>query len=322
MAKNKLVRSDNYNAHKTRAMKEKSALRRERAKVEEQDPTLRVKRLRENVPVTIDQKRYYDPSRSTDSRTQTTQTDSSLVKAESAAEEGSDEEGSDVKPTVAATAGAVAGESSGRTTEGGMRTLITTSPNPTRVSYHFLTILQTIFPLSDTIRRGTGKYTVQDIARYASRRGYSNLVLINEDRKSVNAINFIRLPDGPTAYFTITNLQLKQLATHTTHHPELLLNNFSTSLGHQIASVFRSLFPAVPHLRGRQTVTLHNSRDFVFFRRHRYMFTGAGDRVRLQEIGPRFTLKCREVVQGVGREGDVVWASDAGLESDRKRMFL
>ncbi|ORY79558.1 Brix domain-containing protein C4F8.04 [Protomyces lactucae-debilis] len=302
MTKNKLIRSDNYNDRKHRLGKEKSLLRRERAKLEEQDPTLRVRRQQAHVPETVDMKRRFDPSRRSDLVGQQVQTDSNLVLKEE------DE-------------AAKAQEEVKQMTEG-KRTLITTSPNPTKISYHFMTVLQSIFPLSDTIRRGTGKYTIPEIAKFASNRGYSNLIVVNEDRKEVNAISFIKLPGGPTAYFTITSLQLRQLATHTTHHPELILQNFTTALGQSIASIFQSLVPTVPQIQGRQTLTLHNSRDFIFFRRHRYLFAGAGDKVRLQEIGPRFTLKCREVMSGVARGGELVWESNAGLESDRKRLFL
>jgi ribosome production factor 1 len=302
MAKNKLVRSDNYNDRKQRLGKERSLLRRERAKLEEQDPTLRVKRQAANVPDSIDAKRLFDPSRRSDLVGQQVQTDSSLVLKQ---------EGESATPDATV-----------KQTAEGKRTLITTSPNPTKISYHFMTVLQSIFPLSDTIRRGSNKYTIQEIAKFASNRGYSNLIVVNEDRKEVNAISFIKLPGGPTAYFTITSLQLRQLATHTTHHPELILQNFTTALGQSIAAIFQSLVPTVPQIQGRQTLTLHNSRDFIFFRRHRYLFAGAGDKVRLQEIGPRFTLKCREVMSGVGRSGELVWESNAGLESDRKRLFL
>ncbi|BFZ55452.1 Ribosome production factor 1 [Savitreella phatthalungensis] len=346
MVGNKLVRSDNYTARRQRLGKEKSKLRRERRKLEDSDPTLREERLKNNVPVTIDAKRQYDPTRyvisddvkreendgdevqspqglsvdaddgetgsssqtQTQTRTRASQTSLDDVEVK---DEQLDE---DVKPQVP--------HVDDLCTKDGMKTLITTSPNPTKISYHFMTVLQSVFPLSETIRRGTGKYTIGDIAKYASNRGYQNLVVVNEDRKKPNAVSLIRLPAGPTAYFTISSLDIKALASHTTHFPELLLNNFSTALGMQIADVFRSLFPVMPALQGRQTVTLHNSRDFVFFRRHRYMFVGAGERVRLQEIGPRFTLKCREVVDGIARNGDLVWQSNAKLESDRTRMFL
>jgi len=39
-------------------------------------------------------------------------------------------------------------------------------------------------------------------------------------------------------------------------------------------------------------VTFHNQRDFLFFRQHRYIFDST-EKVRLQELGPRFTLKVR-----------------------------
>ncbi|QSS65951.1 RNA processing factor [Histoplasma capsulatum] len=38
------------------------------------------------------------------------------------------------------------------------------------------------------------------------------------------------------------------------------------------AHLFRSLFPPQPELEGRQVVTLHNQRDYIFVRRHRYVF--------------------------------------------------
>jgi len=52
---------------------------------------------------------------------------------------------------------------------------------------------------------------------------------------------------------------------------------------------FGSMFPVTPEFRGRQVVTFHNQRDFIFLRRHRYIFDDEGKKVRLQEIGPRMT---------------------------------
>lgn len=53
------------------------------------------------------------------------------------------------------------------------------------------------------------------------------------------------------------------------HYPELVLNNFVTRLGHAVGRMFQTLFPQMPEFEGRQVVTLHNQRDFMFFRRHR-----------------------------------------------------
>ena len=87
--------------------------------------------------------------------------------------------------------------------------------------------------------------------------------------------------------------------------PELLLNGFQTPLGLLAAKSMNTLFPPKPELAGRQVLTLHNQRDYIFFRRHRYIFREArateknvqgadgkemegvkGIRAGLQEIGP------------------------------------
>ena len=87
--------------------------------------------------------------------------------------------------------------------------------------------------------------------------------------------------------------------------PELLLNGFKTPLGILAAKSMHTMFPPKPELQGRQVVTLHNQRDYIFFRRHRYVFREArtteknvvtaegkemegmqGIRAGLQEIGP------------------------------------
>lgn len=61
--------------------------------------------------------------------------------------------------------------------------------------------------------------------------------------------------------------------------------------------LFVSLFPHVPQFTGRQVVTFHNQRDFIFVRRHRYIFDDEGRRARMQEIGPQFTLKLKKIVK-------------------------
>lgn len=141
---------------------------------------------------------------------------------------------------------------------------------------------------------------------------------------------------------TISNYS-KKLPGHgnaTNHYPELLLNNFNTPLGFLTATLFKTLFPPSPELQGRQVVTFHNQRDYIFVRRHRYIFRekkateksvvgadgkelkGVQDiRAPIQELGPRFvrifamfdvelitdshkqTLKLRRIDKGIGRAG-------------------
>jgi ribosome production factor 1 len=82
--------------------------------------------------------------------------------------------------------------------------------------------------------------------------------------------------------------------------------------------MFQTLFPQLPEFQGRQVVTLHNQRDFIFLRRHRYIILNlmqlsngmiadngyryafrSDEKVSLQEIGPRFTLKLRWLKKGI-----------------------
>ena len=56
----------------------------------------------------------------------------------------------------------------------------------------------------------------------------------------------------------------------TSHKPEVILNNFTTRLGHSVGRMFAALFPHHPEFRGRRVVTFHNQRDFIFVRHHRY----------------------------------------------------
>ena len=93
----------------------------------------------------------------------------------------------------------------------------------------------------------------------------------------------------------------------------------------------------VPNRSGRQAVTFHNQRDFIFFRRHRYVprtllvpwfgartaLTGFlrtaaqccryifkdGKRANLQELGPQFCLKLQWLQKGTFdvKFGDYEW---------------
>src|SRR5204862_8248749 len=124
----------------------------------------------------------------------------------------------------------------------------------------------------------------------------------------------------------------------TSHTPELILNNFRTPLGLLTAHLFRSLFPPQPELRGRQVITLHNQRDYIFVRRHRYIFRDKREteksvvgtdgremesiRAALQELGPRFTLKLRRIDKGIQRRSGQEWERKGGMEKERTKYQL
>lgn len=53
-------------------------------------------------------------------------------------------------------------------------------------------------------------FPLQKIAKYAANREFTDLMVFNEDRKSINGLLLIHLPDGPTAHFKLSNLVLSK----------------------------------------------------------------------------------------------------------------
>lgn len=230
--------------------------------------------------------------------------------------------------------------------------LITTSLHSTL--HREAQLFCTMFPNSSYVPRSAHryghKYSLREICGFAMNRDYTAVVLLKEDLKRPTGISIVHLPHGPTFHFSISNwVEGRQLPGHgnpTNHYPELLLNNFKTPLGLLTAKLFSTLFPPSPEFQGRQVVTLHNQRDYIFVRRHRYVFRDkreteksvAGNdgkemkgvesiRAGLQELGPRFTLKLRRVDKGIGRAGSegpdaAQWEWKAKMEKDRKRFNL
>ncbi|KAF3770568.1 Brix-domain-containing protein [Cryphonectria parasitica EP155] len=233
------------------------------------------------------------------------------------------------------------------------KVLITTSLNSTL--HKEAEILMSLFPNSEYIRRSAHryghKYSVREICRFASNRDYTTVLVLNEDQKKPNRLTVVHLPHGPTLTYSVNNwIPASKLPGHGNaqdeFYPELLLNNFKSSLGLLAAKSFQTLFPPQPDVQARQVVTLHNQRDYIFLRRHRYIFRDkreteksvqAADgkelkgvesiRVGLQELGPRCTLKLRRVDKGIGRAGSegedaLSWEWKAKMEKSRTRFNL
>ena len=143
---------------------------------------------------------------------------------------------------------------------------------------------------------------LKEMAKWAVENDFTHMIVLGEKSKVCNRLTLSLLPHGPTAQFKVTSIQLmKQIKGHgapTDHLPELVMNNFSTRLGHRLGRFLGTLFPRKPEFFGRTVVTFHNQRDFIFVRHHRYEFTGDYSRANLQELGPRFTLKLRWLSTG------------------------
>ena len=242
--KNKIKRNEVYHKQKSEKSQEKFKKRLELKKQESKDPQLKEARLAENIPATLENLREKD--------------DTIVAMDEEVLEDEESDEFSQyfnqgIPPKI----------------------LITTSKRASAHIYDFAHEFTGIFPNAQFVKRGS-QFEVKKLVEIAIKREYTDLIIINEDKKEPNAMTFIHLPDGPTAHFKLSSIRLnKDIYGHgvvCANEPELILNNFNTRLGHTIGRFFASLFPHVPDFKGRQAVTFHNQRDFIFFRRHRYVF--------------------------------------------------
>jgi len=222
------------------------------------------------------------------------------------------------------------------------KVLITTRPRPSQNLFYFIADLQNLIPNLHFYPRKS--YSVKEICRFAANRDFTHLIVLSEKSKACNGMTISHLgrPDndekdvlvGPTAFFKLSNVVTsKNIPNHgagTSHIPELNLHGFGTRLGHRVGRLLGSLFPIQEaEFRGRQVVTFHNQRDFIFVRAHRYIFkekdrpsssltdnnkkatkqldhttaptqpkTEMAVKTKLQELGPRFTLKLRWLQEG------------------------
>lgn len=210
------------------------------------------------------------------------------------------------------------------------KVLITYSDNPCSRTRGFAKELCHIIPNSLATTRH--RSSVKKIMESALREGYTDIIILNEDRKKVNGLLLIHLPGGPTAHFKVSNVKLtkdikRKLSDFTSHRPEVILTNFTTRLGNTIGRMLGAIFHYEPQFRGRHAVTFHNQRDYIFFRHHRYEFDGNGKRVKLLELGPKFTLKLRSLQQGLfdSKTGDYEWMltnKRHQMEGNRRRFYL
>lgn len=217
---------------------------------------------------------------------------------------------------------------SGETTP---KIMVTTRPKPSTKLYDFIKELMTMIP--NVYYYARRRYDIKEICVLAASRGFTHLIVLAEKNKVCNGAVISHLPSGPTAMFKVSNfVSGADIAGHgapTSHVPEILLNNFNTRLGHRVGRFLGSLFPHKPDFKGRQVVTFHNQRDFIFVRHHRYVFddpdekTGRAKRARLQELGPRFSLKMRWLQAGTfdTKHGEYEWIHKRKKMDTSRRKF-
>lgn len=204
--------------------------------------------------------------------------------------------------------------------------VITTMRRPSEKLVMFSKEFQGIIPNAEFYDRRT--YDIKEICKFASNREYTDVIVFNEKNREPDGLWIIHLPDGPTAHYRVSNTwSRKDIPNHGTptgFYPELIMKNFDTRLGQRIGRMLAAIFPQKPEFRGRNVVTMKNQRDFIFFRHHRYLFKEDGEKVILQEVGPRMTLKLRSLQSGIfdTETGEYEFMYRSNMQVSRKKFFL
>ncbi|KAF0302974.1 Ribosome production factor 1 [Amphibalanus amphitrite] len=211
--------------------------------------------------------------------------------------------------------------------EAAPRVLLTAGDFPSPKTRDFMKELALVIPNTEVRLRNFS--SVKKTARVAAAKGYTDLIFINEDKSKkvmANGLLHVHLPDGPSALYRLSNVKLsaemRRIKEFTHHRPEVVLNNFTTMLGHRVGRMLASLFHFDPEFKGRRVMTLHNQRDYIFFRHHRYEFKNE-KKCALRELGPRFTLKLRSLQKGTfdSKTGEYEWIRKRHEMEDSRRKF-
>lgn len=210
------------------------------------------------------------------------------------------------------------------------KVLITYSDNPTKKTRIFGRELTRIVPNSVSLYRN--RSGVKKIVKSATAKGFTDVIIVNENMSKPNGLLIIHLPDGPTLKCKLSNVKItpELKRSHkeiTEHRPEVILTNFTTRLGCTVSRMLGALFHYQPEFKGRRVVTFHNQRDYIFFRHHRYEFDAKTAKPRLRELGPRFTIKVKSLQHGSfdTKYGDFEWIIEGrrhAMETSRRKFFL
>ena len=208
------------------------------------------------------------------------------------------------------------------------KVLITSGDNPHSKTISFVKEMTRVVPNASPFWRKNS--SIKKMVKQAIANKYTDIVIVNEDNRIPNGLVVSHLPDGPTAHFRLSNVKVSSMIKKnyreiTSHRPEVILNGFTTRLGNTVARMLASIFHYDPQFHGKRVVTFHCQRDYIFLRHHRYEFKST-EKVKLRELGPRFTLKLRSLQKGTfdSKTGEYDWIISNKrheLETGSRRRF-
>lgn len=203
------------------------------------------------------------------------------------------------------------------------KVLITTSRDPSSRLSQFLKEMRTIIPNSQRINRGG--HVVKEVVELCRNNDVTDLIVLHEHRGQPDGMVICHLPYGPTAYFGLSNVVLRHdlpdRANVSEAYPNIILDNFNSTLGGRVGNVLKHLFP-VPKEETKRVLSFVNREDQISFRHH--IFERKGKQVMLEEVGPRFEMKLYQIKLGTldMTDAENEWVLRPYMNAAKKRKTL
>ncbi|XP_063607222.1 U3 small nucleolar ribonucleoprotein protein IMP4-like [Penaeus indicus] len=204
--------------------------------------------------------------------------------------------------------------------------IITTSRDPSSKLKQFAKEIKLLFPNSQRMNRGT--YESKQLIEACRSNNVTDFIVLHETRGNPDAMVISHLPNGPTAYFNLTDVVMRHdipdIGTMSEQYPHLIFQNFKSKLGQRTQNILKYLFP-VPKDDSQRVVSFVNWDDWILFRQHTFRKVDGGKDYELQEIGPRFSMKLYRIILGtVDQEGgaDTEFILRPYLNTAHKRKLL
>ncbi|XP_004524288.1 U3 small nucleolar ribonucleoprotein protein IMP4 [Ceratitis capitata] len=203
------------------------------------------------------------------------------------------------------------------------KVMITTSHNPSAKLKVFVKELRLLFPNSQRINRG--KSDLKQLTRVCCSNGVTDIIVVHEHRGIPDNMVISHLPNGPTAFFNISNVVMRHdvpfMGNISEQMPHLIFHNFKTKIGQRVTKILKHLFPT-PKSTSKRVITFANNDDFISFRHHTFKYD---KELEITEIGPRFQLKLYQIKLGKLDEieaSDTEWVLRPYMNTSAKNKVL
>ena len=204
--------------------------------------------------------------------------------------------------------------------------LLTTSRDPSSRLTQFLKEMRLLLPNAQRVNRGA--YIMKDIIELSRKNAVTDIVVLHEHRGKPDGLIVCHLPQGPTAYFGLSDVVLRHdLAERPPNmsesKPHLVFEGFSGKIGRRTMTVLQALFPPAAPLADRVVSFVNKGDDLVHFRNHSFARSrkpDGSDDAELTELGPRFSMRLYRLEQGTLEMPDVKveWALRPFMNKQRK----